>query len=156
MRKLTSKIFDVLDGYSIPEKNLMLAIEVTSLIQGIRYRYGPEEQYGEFADDEDPEIKAIISGRIFPSMDDMQYLIDLFDEYCDRGDYPVPRTDEINAYYEYVSGFRTRYENPMYEKFLRDEIRKEQVQLRKQRQRSRKIKALINKTTGVTSPRKDS
>lgn len=119
MRAINKKIMDVLDGTSIPEKNLMNAIIVSAFIQDLRVEWNDPRLY-HWINRDTPEIQGVIDGRIFPSDATVRVIISHHPYHL-----PVPKTDELFAYYEYLCGMRTWTANPMYENLLRVQIRKE-------------------------------
>ena len=119
MRAINKKIMMVLDGKPIPEKKLMNAIILSAFIQDLRVEWNDPRLYY-WINLDTPEIKGTINGRIFPLMDSVRVIVSHHPYNL-----PVPRTDELFAYYEYLTGMRTWIENPMYENLLRVQIRKE-------------------------------
>lgn len=121
MRKFTYLINASLDGVEITENKLEMAIQLAAVIQGIRVRWGPEFQYWVIPEDptekifhitELPEFRAVVKGTVFPSNELMELMLRVFDE---GEEFPIPKTEEVYAYYSYLSGEFSIFENPMVE-----------------------------------------
>lgn len=110
MQTFTKRITAVLDHRPIQEPNLEKAIKVASVIQGLRYAWSPETETWVVRDD--PEMTAVLQGRVFPTIRLTKTLLMIFD--CAK-ELPVPRTDEVLELYAFFMREKNIFQNGMCE-----------------------------------------
>ena len=110
MQAFTRRITAVLDHRPIQESNLEKAIKIASVIQCLRYAWSPETDTWVVRDD--PEMTAVLQGRVFPTIKLTKILIMIFD--CAK-ELPVPRTDEVMELYAFFSREKNIFQNGMCE-----------------------------------------
>jgi hypothetical protein len=110
MQTFTERVAAVLDHRPIQEPNLEKAIKVAAVIQGLRYTWSPETD--EWIVKDDPEMTAVLQGRVFPTIKLTKTLLMIFD--CAK-ELPVPRTDEVMELYSFFSREKNIFQNGMCE-----------------------------------------
>jgi len=110
MQSFTRRITAVLDHRPIQEPNLEKAIKVAAVIQGLRYAWSPETDTWVVRDD--PEMTAVLQGRVFPTIKLTKTLEMIFE--CAK-ELPVPRTDEVLEMYAFYSREKNIFQNGMCE-----------------------------------------
>lgn len=110
MQSFTRRISNVLDHRPIQEPNLEKAIKVASVIQGLRYAWSPETD--EWIVKDDPEMTAVLQGRVFPTIKLTKILLMIFDN---AKELPVPRTDEVMELYSFFVREKNIFQNGMCE-----------------------------------------
>ena len=120
MRGLTDAILKLVEeGLPLGDPPLERAIKVASVLQGLRIQWIDSDRYvretptGKVHLLEYEEIRAVVEGRMFPTDEIMEILVQFFDSRVKKTDNPIPKTKEVQALYAWIKGELGVYDNPL-------------------------------------------